>query len=181
MDKYLQLKKAGAEAIILITSEMEGAAFVKEVAALLKSERLPILSHWSITGSDFPALTGPALYKIDHAVVQTFSFNAAKGETAPRVLAAARRLFNKQSSADIVSPVGLAHAYDLTHILAPAINLAGSSNRKAVRAALEKVTNYPGLIKFYRQPFTATRHEALDSGDVFMARYERNGSLVRIK
>lgn len=181
LDKYLQLKKAGAEAIILITSETEGAAFVKEVAALAKSERLPILSHWSITGSDFPALTGAALHKIDLSVVQTFSFIAAKGEAVPRVLAGALRLFNKKSSAEIVSPVGLAHAYDLTHILARAIDMAGSSDRKAVREALEKVTNYQGLIKLYRQPFTATRHEALSPGDVFMARYDRDGSLVRSK
>lgn len=181
LEKYLQLKKDGAQAIVLVTSETEGAALVKEVAALPKGARLPILSHWSITGSDFPALTGPALHELDLSFVQTFSFNDARGESARRVLAEARRRFKLKTSGAIVSPVGLAHAYDLTHILALAIDKAGSTDRTAIRDALETVRNYQGLIKFYPQPFTAERHEGLTPHDVFMARYDRDGSIARIK
>ena len=181
VDKYLALKKAGADAIIFVSSETEGSVLVKEVASLPEKDRLPLISHWSITGSDFPTLTGPALHAIDLAVVQTYSFIGAKGTKLTTVLAEARKLFGKKSAADIVSPVGLAHAYDLTQILALAITKAGTTDRQAVRTALERVTNYDGLIKFYRQPFTEARHEALSQDDVFMARYAKDGTIVRIR
>lgn len=180
-DKYQKLKQAGAEAVILVTSETEGAAFVKELAALPKKERLPVLSHWSITGSDFRKLTGPALDEVDFTMVQTFSFFDAKGKAVGRVLDAAGRLYGMKTAGSIISPVGLAHAYDLTHILALAINKAGSTDRKAIRDALEKVSGYDGLIKNYRNPFTSSRHEALSQDDVFMAQYAKDGSIRKIK
>lgn len=181
VDKYLALKRSGADVIIIVTNETEGAVLVKELATLPKKDRLPLISHWSITGSDFPTLTGSALYSIDLAVVQTYSFIGAKGKKVAYVLAEAKKQFGKQTVAEIVSPVGLAHAYDLTHILALAITKAGTTDRQAVRSALEKVTNYDGLIKFYKQPFTETRHEALTENDVFMARYAKDGTIVRIR
>ncbi len=180
-DKYSALRKSGAEAVIMVTPETEGATLIKEIASLPEKERLPLISHWSITGSDFNALTGTALRQVDLAIVQTYSFVGAKGKKTAYFLDAAKRLFGKKSIAELISPVGYAHAYDLTHILAMAINKAGSSDRKGVRTALEQLGPYNGLIKTYRQPFTPTRHEALSPEDVFMARYAADGTLVRIK
>jgi len=93
------------------------------------------------------------------------------------VLAAAKRLFKVADARQLASPVGVAHAYDLTHILAKAINQAGVMDRAKIRDALEKVKNYAGLIKTYRQPFSADDHEALSLDDVFMARYAADGAL----
>jgi branched-chain amino acid transport system substrate-binding protein len=75
----------------------------------------------------------------------------------------------------------MAHAYDLVHILAKSIGKAGTTDRAAVRNALEEVKNYSGLIKDYKQPFTAARHEALGPEEVFMARYDEDGALARIE
>jgi branched-chain amino acid transport system substrate-binding protein len=181
LDKYSALRKSGAEAVVMITPETEGASLIKEMAYLPEKERLPLISHWSITGSDFKALTGPALQQVDLAIVQTYSFAGAKGKKTAYFLDAAKRLFGKNSAAELISPVGYAHAYDLTHILALAINKAGTADRKAVRNALEQLGTYNGLIKTYRKPFTPTRHEALSPEDVFMARYTADGTLARIK
>lgn len=98
-----------------------------------------------------------------------------------RVLAVGERLFGISKIEDIESPVGVAHAYDLTHILAQAIDLAGTIERKAVREALETVENYNGLVRYFRQPFSPTNHEALGPEDVFMARYHRDGSIRPIE
>lgn len=46
-----------------------------------------------------------------------------------------------------------------------------STDRQAIRAALERVPAYHGLIKNYAPPFTSKRHEALAESDVFLARY----------
>lgn len=94
---------------------------------------------------------------------------------------AAARLSGIADVRRIPSPVGTAHAYDLTHILALAIQRAATTERAAVRRALEEVKNYSGLIKDYRQPFSATRHEALAPEDVFMARYDEDGAIVRVE
>ncbi|MBZ4110660.1 hypothetical protein JYI40_23695, partial [Escherichia fergusonii] len=81
---------------------------------------------------------------------------------------------------DIESPVGVAHAYDMTHILAKAIQLAGSTDRSAVRDALEKVPLHDGLVRRYAPPFTATRHEALTPAELLMARYRDDGVIVPV-
>ena len=79
---------------------------------------------------------------------------------------------------DIKSPVGAAHAYDLTHILALAIARAGSTDRNAVRDALEHLGTYHGLVQTYAPPFTPVRHEALDPDTLLLARFRADGVLV---
>ena len=179
LGRYAALKQAGAQAIILVSND-EADQLVRELATIPKAERLSIVSHWGVTGGTFVEEAGPALQEVDFALVQTYSFIDAKGPKARQVLAAAQRLFGVKDARSLASPVGLAHAYDLTHILARAIARAGSTERSAVRAALEQVRNYDGLIKRYPQPFTPARHEALSQGDEFMARYAPDGAIVRI-
>lgn len=60
-------------------------------------------------------------------------------------------MFGVKDARSLASPVGVAHAYDLIHILARAIDRAGSTYRPAVRAGLEKVRDYEDLIKRYPQ------------------------------
>ncbi|EKE17602.1 MAG: ABC-type branched-chain amino acid transport system, periplasmic component, partial [uncultured bacterium] len=90
------------------------------------------------------------------------------------------RQFGTKSERDIISAVGVAHAYDLTHLLAKAIDKAGSTDRPAIRNALEKLGSHQGAVRRYAQPFTADRHEALDPKDVFMAYYAKtDGALEK--
>lgn len=179
-EQYRALLDTGAQAILLVANEREGSFFVKEVAGLPKSKHRPIVSHWGITGGNFPELTGPALREVELSVVQTYSFLGAKNKKAEQVLATAKRLFGVRDARALLSPVGVAHAYDLTHILAVAIEMAGSTRRADIRDALEQVRNYRGLIKDYARPFTPQRHEALAEKDVFMAAFAPDGALVRI-
>ncbi len=181
-EQYQALLDAGAEGVVLVANEMEGAILVREVAALPPARRLPIASHWGVSGGDLPAMTGAALQQIDFAVVQTYSFQApSQPAAAARLLAVLRERHGVTDVARIPSPVGLAHAYDLAHILARAVNLAGSTDRARVRDALEQVRDYAGLIKHWPQPFDRDRHEALAPSDVFMARYRADGSLVPVE
>jgi len=179
LNPYQALIKAGAEAVIFVSNEREGAILFKEVAALPKEQRLPIIAAWGITGGNLFQNAGSALKAIDLAVVQTYSFIGADDPVAQRVVQAARR-YGIDGPRRIPAPVGVAHAYDLIRILARAIQIAGSTDRNAVRDALEKVTDYAGLVKTYPQPFTADRHDALSPQEVFMARYADDGAIVRI-
>jgi branched-chain amino acid transport system substrate-binding protein len=180
---YDALVDAGADAILLITNEAEGSLLVREMAELPEARRLPIISHWGVSGGAFTTLTGPAIESVDFTVVQTYSFFDQKRPGKLAVFYETMgRLFNVHSPEEITSPVGVAHAYDLTHILARAIDLAGTTDRPEVRDALERVAGYDGLIKRYARPFTPERHEALDPADLFMGRFRASdGSILRAR
>lgn len=183
LNKYRRLRHLGAQAIVLVANDREGAVLVREVAALPEEKRLPIISHWGVTGGNFIEQIGDpsALEKVDFTVIQTFSFHTADADMVRRVGRTARRLFDIAEISGVEAPVGLAHAYDLTHILARAIDMAGSTDRAAVRKALENVRNYRGLVKTFEQPFSAEDHEALGPDDAFMARYRPDGQIVPVK
>jgi branched-chain amino acid transport system substrate-binding protein len=181
MTQYRSIRKAGANAVVFVGIEQEGAVLVREMAALLPGERLPVVSHWSVAGGDFPAMTGEALEKVDLAFVQTFDLHHDQGKRSQQLLTVANRLFNMKSFSEVKSPCGLAHAYDLTRILAMAIEKAGSTDRRKVRDALERLGRYEGLIRVYDPPFTSTRHEALSPKNVFMARYGKDGLIRAIR
>jgi branched-chain amino acid transport system substrate-binding protein len=174
-----ETRQAGDQAIIMVSNEPEGAIIVKQMAALPAALRLPIIAHWGITGGDFAALAGAALKDVDLAVVQTFSFSGARGAKARTVAAGVKRLFGHEV-ATLRAQVGFAHAYDFTYLLAAAIRQAGSAERTAIRAALENLGTYEGLVRSYQRPFTATHHEALDRRQLFMARFDSDGNLKRI-
>jgi len=180
IELYLNLLHSGAQSIILVANEMEGSVLVKEMAALPKDKRLPIVSHWGITGGEFSKMTGEALNQVDLTVIQTFSFVGAKNPAAKRVLAALKSRYGIENEKSIQSAVGIAHAYDLTHILARAINKAGSTDRSKIRDALEQLGPYNGLVRRYSRPFTPTRHDALSQEQVFMARFTSDGTLIPI-
>ena len=180
MQQYGELRAAGAQAIVIVANEIEGALLVREVAALPASQRLPLISHWGITGGEFARLAGPALDQVDFAVIQTYSFVGQRGPVASRVLAALKRDHGVESAEAVKSPVGVAHAYDLMHLLARAIDKAGSTDRSKVRDALERLGPYDGLVRRYTQPFAPDRHDALSPAQIFFARYTADDRLLPI-
>lgn len=178
LDKYQTLRAAGAQAIAFVANDSEAVILCREIAALPPEQRLPIISHWGVTGGNFVNLVGQDLAKVDFSVVQTFSFYKADPDKVRQVLAVSDRLFGLSRIEQIESPVGVGHAYDLTHLVARAIELAGTVDRRAVRDALERVTHYRGLVKTFEQPFTPDNHDALGAEDVFMAAYRLDGAIV---
>ncbi|MBF0426104.1 MAG: ABC transporter substrate-binding protein [Magnetococcales bacterium] len=179
-ESYQKLLDAGAQAILLLANEREGSLLIRNVAALPASERVPILSHFGVTGGKLAQLAGEAMRQVDFSVVQTYSFIGDPSPLAHKVVATIGRILGVNGARAIPSPVGAAHAYDLTHILALAINRAGSTDRAAIRDALEHLGRYEGLVRLYDPPFTPERHEALRPELLFMARYDPDGAIVRI-
>lgn len=167
-----RLKNAGAEAIILVVNTPPGAQMMKS------RERMgwdaPVVSHWGISGGRFPELAGPTASEAHF--VQTYSFFGEQGPVGKKLIA---KLVEKYPSIkgpeDISSPVGTANAYDAMHILARAIEQAGSTDGDAIRQALEDLDGeYEGLIKTYVKPFSPDNHDALGPGDYIMVHYKGN-------
>ena len=177
LNLYRDILKSDAEALILVANDREAGILVNEMARLPEAERIPVLSHWGVAGGSFFETTRQSLNQMDFAVIQTFSFYRARPDRRERFMKIARELYNLQSLDDIDAQVGVGHAYDLTHLLALAVNRAGSTNRAAVRDALEQLDAYDGLVGRFERPFTPERHDALGRGNLFMARYDSRGIL----
>lgn len=181
-DQIKALKASGADVVMLVANAREGVIAVKNMAALPEAQRLPIISHWGITGGRFAEGVGADLQKVNLSVLQTVSFvNPPRPDAAKAFLDRYYAMYSNVSKPEnIRAAVGTAHAYDLMRLLVMAVRAAGSVDRARVRDAMEKIDRHNGLVRVYQPPFTKTRHDALTTADFSLARYGKNGVLVPI-
>lgn len=161
-----RLREAGAELIVFVGNAPEGVELVRAMERLPRDVQLPIISHWGVVGDALEQLLDTFEAEIDIDVLTTFSFaDPPFPERAAPVLARyLERFANQEAPIEVAAMPGVAHAYDLVHILALAIERAGSTDRAAVRDALEALESYQGLVRDYAPPFSAERHDALEIG-----------------
>jgi branched-chain amino acid transport system substrate-binding protein len=172
--------RSGGQAVILIANEQEGAQWIKAMAALPPEQRVPTVSHWGVTGGALHQMVGPEVNQVDFDVIQTFSFinnKRPQAEALAREILADIRFSTVES---IISPVGIAQAFDMTHLLAMAINEAGSTDRVAIQKAMQSIGTYEGVIRTYNQPFSDTNHDALTAEQVLFVRLQADGALFPI-
>lgn len=180
VERYQALRKAGAQAVIFVANDKEAVILVKGIASLPPDQRLPLVAHWGLTGGQFFEQAGTALKAVDLSVVQTYSFIGKSDAKTKSVLAGLKAVTGSDDPRKVVSPVGVAHTYDLVHLLAMAIKKAKTTDRATVRQALENLGPYKGLVRSLDKPFTAKRHDALSINEVFMARFADDGAIVPI-
>ncbi|MEM8948495.1 MAG: ABC transporter substrate-binding protein, partial [Pseudomonadota bacterium] len=174
------IKLAGADVVMLVAAPGGVITAVHDMAALPPAERLPIIAHWGFTGSELQQATLDDLKDVDLTFLQTFSFfDPPFADRADRVLAAYCRHFQAcDGPSSILAPTGTAHAYDLVHLLALAIDAAGTNDRDRVRDAMATLERYDGLVRLYDPPFSADDHDALGPEDLRLAAYDKNGVIV---
>ena len=177
VDKLIEAKP---DIILLVANAPEGLEIAKSMASHTKEARIPIISHWGITGGNFYEQAKDVLGEIDLSILQTFSFvNPPFPDRAERVVNAyLKRYPEAVDASSISSPTGTAHAYDLIHLLALAIAKAGTTDRESVRNTLENLEEYQGLVRNYSPAFTSKRHDALDSSDFNLSQYDENGVII---
>lgn len=169
-----RLRAAGADTLLLVSPPPEGAAVIRGMVTL--GWKVPVVSHWGISGGHFAELAG-----LDNAegvlTLQTFSFAGPLSARGQAVLRAYHARFGTRRADEIVAPVGVAHGYDGVHLLALAIRQARTTAGPQVRAALEHLPPFDGLVKHYAPAFTPERHDPLSVEDYLMAVWQ-NGRLV---
>jgi branched-chain amino acid transport system substrate-binding protein len=172
--QLLRLKNAGADHIVLVANAPEGAQVVRSRAKI--GWETPMVSHWGISGGRFAELTGELSDGV--AFLQTYSFSGKQNERGQAVLRALKDKYGVKSADEVIAPVGTANAYDGMHLVALAIEQAGSADGPKIRDALENLkAEYKGLIKTYRRPFTSDQHDALTDEDYIMVVW-RGGKIV---
>ena len=172
------LDDAGADVVLVTANPVEGAAIIQSMARRPRQKRLPLLSHWGITAGELVERAGPALREVQLEFLQTYSFLCPQSPRATALVNRYEEMFGAKDEREIFSPVGTAHAYDLVHLLALAIEKARTLERSKVRAALESLSMYRGVVRDLRRPFTPERHEALEISDYLLARYDASGTIV---
>lgn len=180
LPQYRVLLAGGMDGLVLVANEGEAALLLREMAGLPAARRVPVAAHAGVTGGDLFAMAGAALGDVDLGIVQTFTFADRQSPLRRRILHALQAQ-GGPVPVERVSTLGFAHAYDLLHLLARAVDLAGSTQRSRVRDALEALPPHVGLVKRYVRPFAHDRHDALCAEDLFMTRFAKDGRLVRFE
>jgi branched-chain amino acid transport system substrate-binding protein len=174
--QLLRLKNAGADHIVLVANAPEGAQVLRSKAKL--GWDTAMISHWGISGGRFAELTGDLSEGV--TFLQTYTFFGKQNERGQYVLKMLREKHGIKEPGDIIAPVGTANAYDGLHLVALAIEQVGSTEGPKVRDALENLkSEYKGLIKSYKRPFTAEQHDALTDDDYVMVVW-KGGKIVPV-
>ena len=137
------------DCLLMVANAIEGELFVKAMASMEPSRRIPIVSHWGITGGDFQVrVPNEVRSQVQLYFIQScFSFiSSPETELSKAVLAKAKLLFPKliKNKTDIPAPAGFIHAYDLGKLLIYAlsnIKLTGDikADRRSLRYALDNI------------------------------------------
>jgi branched-chain amino acid transport system substrate-binding protein len=166
-----RLKAAGADSVILVANAAPGALAVKAIQRLGWAP--PVISHWGISGGQFPQLAGSAAKNVEF--VQTYSFFGKQNAVGTKLIEGMKAAYpDVKGPGDILPPVGVANAYDAMHLTALAIAKAGSVEGAKIREGFYAIDTYDGLIKTYKKPFSPEQHDALTENDYIMVHYVGN-------
>lgn len=172
-----ELVRAGRQAIVFVGNGIEAGVVVR---ALARQEKpIPIFAHWALVGGDFWGANRARLEKVDLRFIQSVvEDDAARNRAFAAFLASYRQRYGLGGGAPVPSLMGSAHAYDAVHLLAQAVRRANSSDRGAIRGALESGLDHAGVMRDYRPAFTPQRHDALDRNQLRLARFDGRGRIV---
>ncbi len=166
-----RLKAAGADTLMLVGNVGPSAQVVKSLDRM--GWKVPIVSHWGPAGGRFTELAGPNAK--DVVFVQTYSFFGNQSPAGQRVIEMLKKKYSDiKGPGDVTPAVGVANAYDAMHLVALAIEKAGSTNGDAIRLGFYKIDSYDGLIKKYVKPFSPGNHDAINENDYVWTRFIGN-------
>jgi len=163
-----RLKEAGADTLFMVANVAPSSQVVKSLDRM--GWDVPIVSHWGPAGGRFSELAGPSGSKVHF--IQTFVFTEEMSGKAADVMAKLQAKFPEiKDLADVTPATGIANAYDAMHLLAAAIERAGSVEGPAIRQGFYDIDEYEGLIKTYKKPFSPENQDALRSDDYIFANF----------
>jgi branched-chain amino acid transport system substrate-binding protein len=159
----LDMKAAGAEGILLQTAPDATITFLKALATVPGYN--PAISG---SGANLTA----ALPQGAGALASKVSFPTGVGASLnDKTKALNDKLTAKNGKATPIFAIA-AQAYDATYMLKAAIEKAGTTEKKAMRDALENTQGFQGVIKKFDKPFSKTNHEAMGARDIYMVHWQ---------
>lgn len=159
--QLLRAKEAGAEALLTYAIGPELAQLANGMAKL--GWKVPMIGSWTLAMANF---IDTARANGDGALMpQTFIQNPNTPKRKAFIDAYVKA--DNPKNGVMESAVSAAQGYDSVLLLAAAIQQAGSTKGPDIRAALENLQKpVEGVIMTYKQPYSATDHETIDSPDM---------------
>jgi branched-chain amino acid transport system substrate-binding protein len=169
--QILKLRNAGAEVIVNYGLVRENA-FVTRTKQKL-ADTTPYASAWGIAAPAFWKAAGESAEGVLTSTTITID-----GPQSPERQAVLKKYADKHKQI-MDAPFGFFAAYDIVYLLANVMEKVGTKPA-AIRAGLENVPEFKGLITHFRRPvFTRDRHDALTEADMILGRWT-NGKLLQV-
>lgn len=155
--QLIRARDAGADTMVLFALDREGNQLLRSMDKL--NYKPQIVGAWGI-GGNLGELAGPMANGV--LVLQTYSWMGKLDARGANVYQKIAAKFNLKGPQELKMGSGTANAYDAVHIIAKAIEKAGSYDWAKVRDAFYSV-QYDGLVAKYEPAFekTAERHDAV--------------------
>ena len=170
--QIIKLKSAGAQSILNYALVRENT-FVVQTKEKLK-DGTPYVSAWGIAGPAFWKAAGAAGEGVLTSTTVTID-----GPQPPERQAFVDE-YRRRHNQDMDAAVFAVGSYDAVYLLKAAIERDGTSPQ-SIRAALERIPEFKGLVKHFKRPvFTRDRHNAVTEEDMVMTRWT-GGKMLEIK
>lgn len=155
--QLIRLRDAGAESLIMWGLDREGNQIMR---SLQKIGWNPVkIGAWGFAGN-----LGELAGELANCalIMQTYSWMGKLEPKAQKLYDVMQKKHGVKSQEDIKMGSGVADAYDAVHIIAKAIEVAGSFDREKVYKAMFEV-KHDGLVMNYNPAFEKTeeRHDAI--------------------
>ena len=155
--QLIRLRDAGADTVVMWGLDREGNQILRSLQKI--GWEPPVLGAWGFAGN-----LGELAGKLANCVLvmQTYSWMGDLEPKAKELYAKMQKDYGIGSQEEIRMGSGVANAYDAVHIVAKAIEKAGSFDREKVYNALFEV-EHEGLVTSYKPAFEKTeeRHDAI--------------------
>ncbi len=170
--QIIKIRNAGAQSILNYALVRENTLVAQTKQKL--GDDTPYASAWGIAGPAFWKAAGPAAEGILSSTTITID-----GPQSPERLALIEN-YRKRYNQEMDAPTSVFGAYDSVYLYKLVMERDGI-DPKAIRAGLENVPAFKGLIKDFKRPvFTKERHNAITEDDMIMTRWT-NGKMLEIK
>ncbi|MFK7827256.1 MAG: DctP family TRAP transporter solute-binding subunit [Oligoflexales bacterium] len=163
------------DVIIFVGNSPEGVHLVKGVGQ--KDRKIPIISHWGITGGRFWHEAKDILPSVDLRFLKTFDMISDDKAASFR-----ERYYKKYKLSDnsyIPASFGSIHSYELIKILAEAIKTSNSLSPQDISNGILRFKKYQGLFSEYKNIFSipGREREALSSENISFGYYDERGNI----
>ncbi len=170
--QIIKIKNAGAESIVNYALVRENTLVVQTKQKL--GDATPYASAWGIAGPAFWKAAGSSAEGV--LTSTTITIDGPQSPERKALIETYRKRYNQEMDA----PTSVFGAYDSVYLFRLVMERDGT-DPKAIRAGLENVPKFTGLIKDFNRPvFTKERHNAITEDDMIMTRWT-NGKMLEIK
>lgn len=155
--QVIRIRDSGADTLLIWGLDREGNQIVRSLDKV--GYKPTMIAAWGLAGN-LGELAGPLANGV--RVMQTFSWMGEMDDKTKAIWNKIQKKYSLKDPSELKMGSGTANAYDAVHILAKAIEKAGSYDWKKVKDALYQV-DHTGLVATYKPAFDKSNPERQDA------------------